>query len=501
MSASTADTLLSLRGVHKRYPGVHALKGVDFAVRRGEVHAVVGENGAGKTTLMQILAGVHRPDDGELTFDGRTRTFATEREAQAAGVAIVFQERSLFGPLSVAENVFAGRHPSRFGVVDFPRLHADTAKLLERVGLTVDPTAAVETLSPGEQQLVEIAKALSLNARLLILDEPTAALTPAETNTLFGVVRGLKSQGVAVVYISHRLEEVFALADRVTVLKDGEGQGTFAVRDVTPQVLVRKMVGRDVEFERPADRTPGNKVVFEVTGLTDRDTAGRVRLTDVSFAVRAGEILGLGGLVGAGRTETALGIFGGRPGCGGEVRVNGKPVRIRSPQHAIAAGIGYLPEDRKDAGLFLDMGLAANVAAATLRGVVLNDAEQDRTGHRYREKLRIAARGGDEPVRALSGGNQQKVLLARWLEVNPAVLIVDEPTRGVDVGAKREVHAVLFELARKGTAVVVISSDLPELLALADRVVVLRAGRVAGELSRERMTEEAVIALSSGVAR
>ena len=501
MSASTADTLLTLRGVHKRFPGVHALKGVSLDVRRGEVHAVVGENGAGKSTLMQILAGVHRPDDGDLTFDGRTRTFTSEREAQAAGVAIVFQERSLFGPLSVAENVFAGRQPGAFGVIDFRTLFADTAKLLERVGLHADPAAAVETLSPGEQQLVEIAKALSLDAKLLILDEPTAALTPTETATLFGVVRGLKSLGVAVVYISHRLEEVFSLADRVTVLKDGEGQGTFAVAEVTPQVLVRKMVGRDVEFERPPDRAPGERVALEVVGLTDRGGSSRVRLHGVSFRVRAGEILGLGGLVGAGRTEAALGLFGGRPGCVGDVRVNGNPVRIRSPRDAIAAGIGYVPEDRKEAGLFLDMGVAANVAVATLRGAVLNDAEQDRTGNRYREKLRIASRGGDEPVRALSGGNQQKVLLARWLEVNPAVLIVDEPTRGVDVGAKREVHAVLFDLARNGTAVVVISSDLPELLALADRVVVLRAGRVAGELSREELSEEAVIALSSGVAR
>jgi ABC-type sugar transport system ATPase subunit len=488
MPGSTADTLL--------------LKGVSLDVRRGEVHAVVGENGAGKSTLMQILAGVHRPDDGELTFDGVTRTFATERDAQAAGVAIVFQERSLFGPLSVAENVFAGRQPGRYGFIDFGKLNADTAKLLERVGLNVDPSAAVETLSPGEQQLVEIAKALSLDAKLLILDEPTAALTPAETKTLFGVVRGLQSQGVAVVYISHRLEEVFELADRVTVLKDGEWQGTFAVAEVSADVLVRKMVGRDVEFERrTANVSHDAPVVFDVQNLTDTDATGRVRLHDISFRVRAGEIVGLGGLVGAGRTETALGVFGGRPGCAGEVRVKGTPVRIRSPQDAIAAGIGYVPEDRKEAGLFLDMGVAANVSAATLRGVVLIDRHLERTADRYREKLRIASRGGDEPVRALSGGNQQKVLLARWLEVNPAALIVDEPTRGVDVGAKREVHAVLFELARNGTAVVVISSDLPELLALSDRVVVLRAGRVSGELSRDELSEEAVIALSSGVAR
>jgi rhamnose transport system ATP-binding protein len=499
------SVLLVLRDIHKRFPGVHALKGVDLEVRRGEVHALVGENGAGKSTLMLTLAGVHRPDAGHVTFDGVTSSgFADEKAAQAAGVAIVFQERSLFGPLTVAENVFAGRQPTtRLGAIDRRRLRAESEALLARVGLAVDPDAPVEHLSPVQQQLVEIAKALSLNAKLLILDEPTAALTPAETATLFDVVAGLKRQGVAVVYISHRLEEVFRIADRVTVLKDGEGQGTFPVAAVTLTDLVRRMVGRDVEFDRPADRAvdPAAPVVLDIRDLHDeRPGDGRVQLRDIRFAVRAGEILGLAGLVGAGRTEAALAIFGARPGSVAEVFVGGRPVRIRSPRDAIAAGIGYVPEDRKEAGLFLDMSIARNVAAAALGRFGswrFSDRRQDEVADDYRRSLGIVSRGGAEPVRALSGGNQQKVLLARWLLVGPKVLIVDEPTRGVDVGAKREVHGLLFALARRGTAVVVISSDLPEVIALADRVLVLRQGRPTGELDRDGLTEENVIRLAS----
>ncbi len=507
--ATNSDPLLVLRGIHKRFPGVHALKGVDLDVRRGEVYALVGENGAGKSTLMLILAGVHRPDAGHVTFDGVTSDgFADERAAQAAGVAIVFQERSLFGPLSAAENVFAGRQPTtRWGAIDRRRLRAEAAALLARVGLSIDPDVPVEHLSPAEQQLVEIAKALSLDAKLLILDEPTAALTPAETATLFGVVAGLRRQGVAVVHISHRLEEVFEVADRVTVLKDGEGQGTFPVAAVTVTDLVRRMVGREIEFDRPADRAvgPAAPVVLEVRGLRDdRPGDGRVRLRDIGFAVRAGEILGLAGLVGSGRTEAALAVFGARPGAVGEVLVEGRPVRIRSPRDAVAAGIGYVPEDRKEAGLFLDMDIARNVAAAALGRFGswrLSDRRQEEVADGYRRSLGIVSRGGAEPVRALSGGNQQKVLLARWLLAGPKVLIVDEPTRGVDVGAKREVHALLFDLARRGTAVVVISSDLPELIALADRVLVLRHGRPTGGLGRDELTEENVIRLASLGAR
>jgi ABC-type sugar transport system ATPase subunit len=463
---------------------------VDFDVRAGEVHAVVGENGAGKTTLMQILAGGQQPDAGTIEWRGRAVTLPDPHAAQELGVAIVYQGRALFGPMSVAENVFPARQPVRGWRIDTRRMHAAAAELLAAVGLDIDPATPLDELSPAQQQLVEVAKALSLDAKLVIFDEPTASLSPAEADRLFGVVRSLRDKGVSVVYISHRLDEVFALADRVTVLKDGAGQGTFAAGALTHDALVAKMVGRDVAVhQRRSDSPPaGVPVVLEVRGLTDD------RVRDVSFVVRTGEVVALAGLVGAGRTELALAVFGARPGYAGEVFVSGRRVNPRTPAEAIAAGIGYLPEDRKDGGLFPEMTVADNVTAVA----------PPRTGRQRAEvtdelcgKLRIVCRGPGEPVGNLSGGNQQKVLLARWLLAGPKVLIADEPTRGVDVGAKAEIHALLFDLARRGTAVLVISSDLPEVLAVADRVLVMRDGRLTGELPGPGATEEAVMRFAS----
>lgn len=482
------DPLLVLRGIHKRFPGVHALRGVDLEVRRGEVHAVVGENGAGKSTLMQILAGVHRPDGGRIDFDGREDVaFLDERAAQEAGIALVFQERSLFGPMSVAENVFAARQPvGRWGWIDRRELEARTRGILDEVGLAVATDEPVERLSSAQQQRVEIAKGLSLRPKLLILDEPTAALTPAETDTLFGVIRRLRSQGTGVIYISHRLEEVFAIADRITVLKDGAGQGSFPASGLKPADLVAKMVGRDVSLHQPrTDAAPGG-AMLEVSGLSDPPGV-RPRLRDITFSVRAGEILGLAGLVGAGRTELALALFGARPVAAGEIRIDGLPVFLRSPADAIAAGIGYLSEDRKEGGLFLDMSIEENVAAVSVArpGPWRYEGGRERAATEdLCRSLRVVCRGPDEPVRNLSGGNQQKLVLAKWLRVRPRVFIVDEPTRGVDVGAKAEIHGLLFELARSGAAVIAISSDLPEVLALSDRILVMREGRIAGELPK-----------------
>jgi ABC-type sugar transport system ATPase subunit len=495
--------LLAARGIHKRFPGVHALRGVDFDVRAGEVHAVVGENGAGKSTLMHVLAGVHRPDAGHLEVDGRPAVFADERAATAAGVALVHQERSLFGPLSVAENVFAGRHPrTPWGLIDRRRLRADTERLLAAVRLDADPDEPVERLSSARQQLVEVAKALSLDARVVIFDEPTAALSEAETETLFGLIGRLQERGVGVVYISHRLAEVFRLADRVTVLKDGAGQGTLAVTEATPAGLVARMVGREIDPHRRRPAPTVGPVVLDVQGLSDDpDRPGlRPRLRDISFRVRAGEVVALAGLVGAGRTEVALALFGARPGVTGRVTVDGKPVAAREPAEAAAAGIGYVPEDRKDAGLFADMSVADNVSAAAggrFGRWRFDRAARDRTVAELCGRLRVACRGPGELVRNLSGGNQQKVILARWLLADPRVLIVDEPTRGVDVGAKAEIHALLFDVARRGAAVLVISSDLPEVLAVADRILVMRDGRIAGELDGPTATEEAVARLAT----
>jgi ribose transport system ATP-binding protein len=472
--------LLAMRGIHKRFPGVHALKGVNLEVQRGEVHALVGENGAGKSTLMHLLAGVYQPDEGRIDFDGREDIrIADEHAAQKLGIAIVFQERSLFNELKVAENIFAARQPiNRWGRINRRELFKRTRALLEQVSLDVSPDTFVSDLSPAQQQMVEIAKALSLDAKLIIFDEPTAALTETETCALFGVIESLKRRDVGIVYISHRLEEIFEIADRVTVLRDGEQQGTFAISESSPEHLISRMVGRELA----RCRVGGESLAEGAAVLEVRNVAG------VSFTARAGEVLAFAGLAGAGRTEMALALFGARKESG-EIRINGKPVRIDSPADAIVAGIGYMPEDRKEAGLFLEMTVAHNVVGARLE----HFREQDSISGESRERLRIACRSVRQPVQNLSGGNQQKVVLAKWLLVNSKVLIVDEPTRGVDVGAKAEVHVLLRELARKGTAVIVISSDLPEVLAVADRILVMREGRITGELSFAEATEERIL--------
>ncbi len=503
--------LLKMTGICKDFPGVCALDGMQLEVRAGEVHAVVGENGAGKSTLMHILAGVYQPDAGRIDFAGHDDVrIADEQAAQRMGIAIVYQERSLFDSLSVAENIFAGRQPVQIGNwIDSGAMAATAGELLKQVGLEVHPDAPLASLSPAEQQLVEIAKALSLNARLIIFDEPTAAITEAETKTLFAVIRSLQKAGTAVIYISHRLEEIFLLAVRVTVLKDGRWQGTLPIAEATPSELVRRMVGRELaNVSRAALEASENQATapaIEVRGLSDAPARRqrRTTLSNISFQVRSGEVVVLAGLAGAGRTETALSIFGARPYRSGSVLIHGQPTRIRNVPDAIAAGIGYLPEDRKQAGLFLDMSIAHNMAAATLRRfgmIVTSEREIGRAAETYCQRLGIACHSTRQVVRSLSGGNQQKVLLAKWLLVEPRVLIVDEPTRGVDVGAKAQVHRLLFDLADHGTAVLVISSDLPEVLTLADRVIVMAQGRIAGQLSRDEATEERIVHLASGMA-
>jgi ABC-type sugar transport system ATPase subunit len=497
--------LLSTHNIHKRFPGVHALRSVSFDLRSGEVHALVGENGAGKSTLMHILAGVHQPDDGEIKIADQPVIIGDEQHAQRLGIGIVYQERSLFDLLTVAENIFAGRQPKRrWGGIDRATMRAETQNILNQLDLKIDPDTPLDQLNPAQQQMVEVAKALALNARVLIFDEPTAALTEAETNTLFRVIRQLRQQGKGIIYISHRLHEIFALADRVTVLRDGEGRGTLAVAETSPDDLVTRMVGRELseEYHQSHVSKFSDRVVLQVNSLSTKRTPDEPRtlLRDVSLQVHAGEIVGLAGLAGAGRTELGLAIFGANPIAAGEVKLDGTPVNIASPRAAIAAGIGYLPEDRKDAGLFLEMSIAENIAAARLEQFGawwLNQANSETVAQDFVGKLHIAASTVRQPVVTLSGGNQQKVLLARWLLVNPKVLIVDEPTRGVDVGAKAEVHALLRQLAEQGTAVIVISSDLPEVLALADRIVVMREGRVRGELTRAEASEEAIMRLAS----
>jgi ribose transport system ATP-binding protein len=453
---------------------------------------------------------VFPPDSGQINFAEQTNiTIANEHAAQRLGISIVFQERSLFGDLSVAENIFAGRQPTRgWGHIHRRRLWSQTQRLLDRVRLNVDPRAPVRRLSPAQQQMVEIAKALSLDAQLLILDEPTAALAENETRTLFEVIEQSSGEGRAIIYISHRLEEVFQIADRVTVLKDGKWQGTLPIGQTSPDDLVTRMVGRELTHSTAVARTVAESPlpILEVRGLNDRagGALDHPLLKEVAFTVYPGEIVAFAGLSGAGRTESALAVFGARRNVQAEIRFDGAAARIRTPRDAVRLGIGYLSEDRKESGLFLEMSLAANIAVANLRQFGnwwLSRSRINATAREFRQRLRIASPTVDTPIVNLSGGNQQKALIARWLLLEPKVLFVDEPTRGVDVGVKAEVHGLLRELADRGTAVVVISSDLPEVLALADRVLVMREGSVTGELSRQQATEEAILRLaSSGLA-
>ena len=488
---------LAMRNVVRTFPGVRAVDGVSFDVRRGEIHALIGENGAGKSTLMHLVAGVYQPDAGEIELDGVSITALGEKGAADAGVSMVYQERSLVGPLSVAENVFAGRQPvDRLGVIRRGPMYEDTRRILADLEVDIEPGTAVSTLSPGQQQMVEIAKGLSHDLKLLILDEPTSSLTISEGRHLFRVIRRLADQGVSIVYVSHRMAEVFEISDRVTVMKDGHVTGVRDTASATPKELISLMVGRELSFEPDPRRAPVDAAV----ALEVRDLAAHP-VASASFSVRYGEIVCLAGLVGAGRTEVCQAIFGARPVQSGLLLVDGQELRPRSPSDSMAAGISMLPEDRKESGLFMDFTITSNVAAANLQAYtsagLLSRAEMRRTAQRYTDELRIVTPTVDREVRFLSGGNQQKVLLAKWLAREPRILIVDEPTRGVDVGSKADIYKILRDLAGSGIALLVVSSDLPEVLALAHRIIVMSEGRVTGELESTEATEVAILELAA----
>jgi ribose transport system ATP-binding protein/rhamnose transport system ATP-binding protein len=500
MSATAAGGVsvprLAVRELTKAFPGVQALAGVSLEVRPGEVHALLGENGAGKSTLGKIIGGVYTRDSGSVELDGQPIGNIDEAEAGALGIAVVHQEGSLVPQLSIAENIFAGRQPTRrFGVVDRRAMARRAAALLADLGVSLDPSLPVRALSAAQAQVIEIAKALSRDLKLLILDEPTSALTLTETDRLFAIVRRLKANGVSVIYISHRLAEIFALCDRVTVLKDGRLSGTRDVAATSEDDLIRLMVGRDVLFAREGSTTPG-ATVLEVEHL-----AAAPHVRDASLAVRAGEIVCLSGLVGSGRSETCEAIFGARRRDAGTVRIAGKEAHFSGPWDAIAAGIGMMPEDRKEAGLFLSHSIAANISVTILGEVsprgVFSEEKSTALAERFIRDLRIATPSPQQAVGNLSGGNQQKVLLAKWLAPEPRLLIVDEPTRGVDVGARAEIYRILRELKDKGLAVLVVSSDLPEVLTLADRIIVMADGRTVGEIDGAAATEEGVLKLAT----
>ena len=515
-SAPTADSpndarrpMLRMTGVDKSFPGVRALASVGLEVFPGECLALMGENGAGKSTLMKILSGVYSPDAGQIEIDGQQVTLTSPSQAQQLGISIIYQEFNLFPNLSVEENVFIGREPSRSGVVARGDLRRRTRELLGQLGVSLDPTAMVRDLSVAQQQMVEIAKALSYNARIVIMDEPTSALSDTEVQNLFAIIRGLKRRGLAVIFISHRLEEVFAICDRITVLRDGENAGSVATEDATAQRIVQMMVGRPLSdlFTKDASAAAGEPVL-EVSGLTRtraRGDTSSTSIADVSLSLRAGEIVGLAGLVGSGRTELARTIFGADKLDAGTISIDGRRVKIFTPVDAIRLGIGLVPEDRKQQALVLQLAVRENISLANLgrisRGGVIQRGSERTIADRFIDALQIRTPSMEQKVINLSGGNQQKVVLAKWLALNPRILIVDEPTRGIDVGAKAEVHQLLNQLAGQGVAILMISSELPEILGMSDRVLVMREGRLAGELSRAEATQESIMSMATGIAR
>ncbi|MCS6773948.1 MAG: sugar ABC transporter ATP-binding protein [Anaerolineae bacterium] len=495
-----SEPVIELRGISKRFPGVQALDNVSFDVREGEVHALLGENGAGKSTLIKILTGAYQADGGQIFLRGKPVTIPDTRHGLKLGIAAIYQELSLYPDLSVAENIFMGHHPSlRGGLVNWRQMEQRARAILHELDADdLDVSRPVRGLSVGNQQRVEIAKALSHDARILIMDEPTAALTKHDVDQLFAIVRRLRERGVAVVYITHRLEEVFLLADRVTVLRDGRVVGeTLDVSKTSQAELIRMMVGRTLDTLFPKTPAQPGEVVLEVRNLCYGRTTRKV-----NFILRQGEIVGLAGLVGAGRSELAQVIFGVTPAESGEIRVNGRPVSIRSPREAMALGIAYVPEDRKNQGLLLRMNVRENTALAVLRQLLrygfIDYAAEDRLAKEYVEQLQIRTPSLLQQVVNLSGGNQQKVVLAKWLATKPKVLILDEPTRGIDVGAKAEIHRLMNALAQQGMAILMISSELPEILGMSDRVLVMRQGTIVAELDRAQATQEAVVAAAMG---
>jgi len=488
-----------MRGISKRFAATQALDDVSLDLLPGEIHALVGENGAGKSTLVKILAGVHQPDSGTIWLDGEATQIHGPAHARALGIAVVHQEPRLFPDLTVAENVFIGHAPSgRLGTIDWGGTRRAAQALFGQLDVQFDVGAPVRGLSMADQQLIEIAKSLSVEARVLILDEPTASLSAHEVERLFAIVRRLRDRGVSILFVSHRLDEVFDLCDRATVFRDGRHVITTATSELTTADLVRHMVGRTVELF-PKVETPVGDVLLEVEGLTKEGV-----FRDVGFSVRAGEIVGLAGLVGAGRTEVARVLFGIDQRDGGEIRLGGVPVDFASPSAAMHAGIAYLPEDRHQEGLVLDFTIAQNVTLPILPRLFprffVRASTERKVAHDYTEQFNVRMTGVDQLVGALSGGNQQKVVLAKWLASGPRILILDEPTRGIDIGAKVEVHRIISELAASGLGIVLISSDLPEVLAMSDRIVVLHEGRVTAEIPRDRATEERVMFAATGSA-
>ena len=493
------SALIELHGISKSYGGVQAVSDVSFAIEKASVHALVGENGAGKSTLVKILTGVIQPEEGRLLIDGEPQRIGDPQTAHRLGIVAMYQEPTVFPDLTVAENVFAGRQPrGSLHAVDWGAMRSEAMRILDELGAEFGPDTPVLGLGVADRQLLEIAKALSSSARVLIMDEPTAALSPNEVEKLFATVRGLRERGVAVVYISHRLEEVAAIADVVTVLRDGRHIETKPVAELPQGEIIRLMVGRSLDALFPKEDAEIGDVVLKAEGLTRRGV-----FSNVSFELRRGEIVGLAGFVGSGRTEVARSIFGIDPLEGGELWIDGRAFRPRSPRAALGRGLAYLPEDRLHQGLVQPMSVGTNVSMAVLPeltpGGILRPRRERALARRFMEQLRIKATSPAQVVRSLSGGNQQKVVLGKWLAAEPKILLLDEPTHGVDVGTKADVHREISHLATQGLTILLISSELPEVLGMSDRILVMREGRLVAELSRAEATPERVIQAAAGV--
>jgi rhamnose transport system ATP-binding protein len=489
-----------MRGIGKVFPGIKALEGVDFTMRAGEVHALIGENGAGKSTLVKILTGVHRPSSGSISLGGRKTEFHNPVDARKAGIAAIHQEASMFPDLSVTENIFSGHfRRGRAALLDWRSMRARTKALLERVELDVSPDTLVRELSVAQRHLVGIARALSEEASIVIMDEPTSALSLRETEDLFKIIRALRAEGVAILFISHKFDEIFEIADRYTVLRDGCYVGEGAIKDATVDSLVHMMVGRDLAQLFPTRSSKPGDEILSVEGFS---RAGFYK--DVSFGLRRGEILGMFGLVGSGRTDVILSMLGLEPRDSGVVRLKGKEVAISGPRDALALGIAHVPEDRQSQGVILDMSIKDNITlpqvAAMSKASFLNREAESEMATTYGTRMEIKAAGWDSEAKTLSGGNQQKVVLAKWLATKPSILILDEPTKGIDVGTKAAVHAFMAKLAAEGMSIIMISSELPEILGMSDRVLVMYEGKVAAIIDRKDVDESTIMRAATGVA-
>lgn len=486
--------ILEMKNIDKRFSGVHALKSVNLELKKGEVHALMGENGAGKSTLMKVLCGIHKRDGGEVYLFGEQVNFNTIKESQEAGISIIHQELNMMNHLTVAQNIYIGREPMNGICINDKKMEKDAQELFDRIGVKIDPSAVLGTLTVGKQQMVEIAKAVSRDSKILILDEPTAALTQVEVEELFKIMNDLKAKGIGMVYISHRMDEINRISDRITVMRDGEYVGTLITKDTTKDEIVKMMVGRVIY----GDKKEMSKVPEDAeTVLEVRNLNKGKEIKDVSFKLRRGEILGFSGLMGAGRTEVARAIYGADPIDGGEIFINGEKVKIKTPEDAVKRGICYLSEDRKRYGLLLDKSVAENSVLASLENYIklgwINDGLIETDAEKENEKLKTKTPSMKQQLKNLSGGNQQKVIIARWLLKNSDIFIFDEPTRGIDIGAKSEMYTLMEELAALGKSVIMISSELAEIQRLSDRVIVMCEGRITGELDIKDATQEKIM--------